>query len=120
MGAAGTVTGSSYVLTSQNGDSILIDLGMFQGLPELEELNFHEYEYDGSKLTAVILTHAHLDHCGRLPIILEKGFRGDIWMTPSTSQLTELSLYDTAKIGKYDREKALFDKRAVDETSKEN
>lgn len=109
LGAAGTVTGSSYVLTSGSGQSILIDLGMFQGPPEIEKLNYLPYEYDVSRLSGVILTHAHLDHCGRLPILLPKGYRGDIWMTPATRDLTELSLLDAAKIAKDDRQQALYD-----------
>ncbi len=100
LGAAGTVTGSSYVLTSGSGKSILIDLGMFQGPPEINKLNYESYDYDPSLLAGAVLTHAHLDHCGRLPIIMPRGFKGDIWMTPATRDLTELSLFDSAKIAK--------------------
>lgn len=110
LGAAGTVTGSSYALTSGSGQTILIDLGMFQGPPKIEELNYQPYELDPSKLIGMILTHAHLDHCGRLPILLPKGFNQNIWMTPSTMDLTELSLLDTAKIAKQDEKPILFDK----------
>jgi metallo-beta-lactamase family protein len=109
LGAAGTVTGSSYVLTSGSGESILIDLGMFQGLPELEKSNYEPFNYDVSLLTAAVLTHAHLDHSGRLPILMSHGFKGNIWMTPPTRDLTEISLYDTAKIEKEDRRQVLFD-----------
>lgn len=98
LGAVGSVTGSSYVLTSGNGQSILIDLGMYQGPPEIEKLNYEPVGYDFSLLTAAILTHAHLDHCGRLPLLLSHGFKGNIWMTPPTRDLTEITLYDTAKI----------------------
>ncbi|MEO8581439.1 MAG: MBL fold metallo-hydrolase [Patescibacteria group bacterium] len=110
LGAAGTVTGSSYALTSGSGRSILIDLGMFQGPQQIEQLNYEPYEYDCSKLVGMVLTHAHLDHCGRLPILLPKGFKGNIWMTTSTRDLTELSLLDTAKIAKEDEKPILFDK----------
>lgn len=116
LGAAGTVTGSSYVLTSGRGQSILIDLGMFQGLPEIDELNYKPYDYDCSKLSASILTHAHLDHCGRLPILLSKGFKSEIWMTPSTRELTELSLLDSAKIAIQDDRPILYDKNLAMET----
>lgn len=116
LGAAGTVTGSSYILTSGRGQSILIDLGMFQGLPEIDELNYKPYDYDCSRLSAAILTHAHLDHCGRLPILLSKGFKGNIWMTPSTSELTELSLLDSAKIAIQDDRPILFDKNLAMKT----
>lgn len=98
LGAAGTVTGSCYALTSASGSSILIDMGMFQGPPNIEKLNREPFDFDASLLTGVVLTHAHLDHCGRLPILLQKGFKGKIWMTPPTKDLTELSLLDTAKI----------------------
>jgi metallo-beta-lactamase family protein len=116
LGAAGTVTGSSYVLTSGSGQSILIDLGMFQGLPDVEQLNYQPYDFDCSRLIGAVLTHAHLDHCGRLPIILPKGFTGKIWMTPPTRDLTELSLFDTAKIAKEDEKPFLFDKKLVTQT----
>jgi metallo-beta-lactamase family protein len=109
LGASGMVTGSSYVLTSDSGQSILIDLGMFQGSSELEKLNYEPPDYDLSKLTAVVLTHAHLDHCGRLPILLSHGFKGNIWMTPPTRDLVEITLYDSAKIAKEDGIQALYD-----------
>ncbi len=108
LGASGTVTGSSYILTSGGGTSILIDLGMFQGPPEIDKLNYLPYDYDTSLLDGAILTHAHLDHCGRLPIIMKGGFRGNIYMTPPTRDLTELSLMDSAKIAKEDKSQVLY------------
>lgn len=108
LGAAGTVTGSSYILTSGDGTSILIDLGMFQGPPEIDKLNYLPYDHDVSTLSGAILTHAHLDHCGRLPIIMSKGFKGNIYMTPPTRDLTELSLMDSAKIAKEDKSQILY------------
>lgn len=113
LGAAGTVTGSSYVLTSDSGSAILIDLGMFQGLPEIDKLNYRPYDYDPRKLSGAILTHAHLDHCGRLPIIGPLGFEGQIWMTEPTRDLTEISLLDSAKIAKYDKKDDLYDEDTV-------
>lgn len=113
LGAAGTVTGSSYVLTSGSGQSIMIDLGMFQGPLQIEKLNYEPFDYDVSRLAGMVLTHAHLDHCGRLPILLDKGFQGDIWMTPATRDLTELSLLDSAKIAKNDNKEFLYDKDMV-------
>ena len=109
LGAAGTVTGSSYVLTSGSGESILIDLGMFQGPPKIEKMNYLPFEYDCSQLIGAVLTHAHLDHCGRLPIMIPMGFKADIWMTPATQELTELSLIDSAKIAKQDEKEILYD-----------
>jgi metallo-beta-lactamase family protein len=111
--SSGIVTGSSYVLTSNSGKSILIDLGMFQGTPDIDKLNYLPYDYDASKLVGAVLTHAHLDHCGRLPIILPMGFKGEFYMTPATRDLTELSLYDTAKIAKNDGKQILFNKDLV-------
>ena len=108
LGAAGTVTGSSYILTSGGGTSILIDLGMFQGPAEIDKLNYEPYDYDTSTLAGAVLTHAHLDHCGRLPIIMKGGFKGNIYMTPPTRDLTELSLLDSAKIAKEDKSKILY------------
>jgi metallo-beta-lactamase family protein len=113
MGAAGTVTGSSYVLTSSSGQSILIDLGMFQGTEDIERLNFDQYTFDCSQLQAAFLTHAHLDHCGRLPLLLKGGYSGRIFMTAPTIDLTALSLLDSAQIavqeghGLYDKDLAL-------------
>jgi metallo-beta-lactamase family protein len=116
MGACGTVTGSSYVLTSGSGSSILIDLGMYQGTPDIERLNYEPYAYDCRSLDGAVLTHAHLDHCGRLPILLPKGFRGSIWMTPPTKDLTALSLLDSAKIAIQDKKQGLYDKTLAYQT----
>lgn len=116
LGAAGTVTGSSYVLTSGSGQSILVDLGMFQGTSEIDALNYKSFEYDPSQLSGAVLTHAHLDHCGRLPIIIPMGFKGKIWMTPSTRELTELSLLDSAKVALQDRKEVLYDKELAYKT----
>jgi metallo-beta-lactamase family protein len=110
LGAAGTVTGSSYVLTSGSGRSILIDLGMFQGAEEEDRLNYQKYDYDASRLVGAVLTHAHLDHCGRLPILIPLGYKGKIYMTAATRDLTELSLLDSAKVAIQDRHKILYDK----------
>lgn len=119
MGAAGTVTGSSYLLTPESGRPILIDLGMFQGSEEVEKLNYAGLACDASQIEGVVLTHAHLDHCGRLPILLPAGFKGNIWSTPATREITELSLLDSAKIGKEDKRKpALYDKGQVEEIVK--
>lgn len=112
LGAAGTVTGSCYVLTSNSGQSIMIDCGMFQGTSDLEKLNFSRLDTDCSVISGMVLTHAHLDHCGRLPTLLPQGFKREFWMTPPTRDLSELSLLDSAKIGKEDN-KQLYDKSLV-------
>lgn len=111
LGAAGTVTGSSYLLASDSGEQILIDLGSFQGPPEIEELNFNPLQIEYPALLGVILSHAHLDHCGRLPLLVQHGFTGNIYMTSPTRDLTELSLLDSAKIHRMDNvQKILFNK----------
>jgi len=115
MGAAGTVTGSSYVLTSDSGQSILIDLGMFQGPTALDQLNYQPYEFD-CQLSGAILTHAHLDHCGRLPILRNHGYQGKMWMTAPTRDLTEIALLDSAKIAKQDEKPYLYDKNLALDT----
>lgn len=116
LGAAGTVTGSSYLLTSGSGKSILIDLGMFQGTHDVDRLNYEKFECDAAKLSGVVLTHAHLDHCGRLPILLKGGLTAPIWMTSPTADLTELSLLDSAKIAKEDEKRVLYDKELAEQT----
>jgi len=103
-GTAGMVTGSSFLLTAENGETILIDLGMFQDENYLE-LNYQAFDYDVSKLSGVILTHAHLDHCGRLPLLTKFNFKGKIYMTKATRMLTELSLLDSAKIAEENKDK---------------
>jgi len=116
LGASGTVTGSSYILTLETGQSILIDLGMFQGTRDIESLNYEIYDYDCSLLAGALLTHAHLDHCGRLPILVKKGFKGKIYMSSPTRDLTELSLLDSAKIAKEDGKEILYDEDLAAET----
>lgn len=114
LGAAGTVTGSGYLLTSQSGHSVLIDLGMFQGPPEIEALNYEPPSLVGSDITGVVLTHAHLDHCGRLPILENMGFVGNVYLTPPTADLAKLTLLDSAKVAKEDHgKKVLYDKDQV-------
>lgn len=116
LGAAGTVTGSSYLLTSGSGKSILIDLGMFQGTDEVDRLNYEKFDCDTRSLSGVVLTHAHLDHCGRLPILLNGGLSAPIWMTSPTADLTELSLLDSAKVAKEDEKRILYDKELAEQT----
>lgn len=119
LGAAGSVTGSCYVLTSTSRQSIMIDCGMFQGSPELEALNYQPIAYDTGKLLGFILTHAHLDHCGRLPMILAGGYNKPIWMTRPTRDIAEISLFDTAKIAKFDRDQTpMYTKDDVESTIK--
>ena len=74
LGGASTVTGSKTLLESASGDQILVDCGLFQGLKNLRLKNRADLEFDPKKLTAILLTHAHLDHSGYIPLIVKKGF----------------------------------------------
>lgn len=103
-GAAGTVTGSCYEL--RHGDTtILIDCGLFQGPRELEKLNFSGFAFDPARLSAVILTHAHLDHSGLLPRLTAQGYRGPVWCTPATAELLQFMLPDAARLNEQDAQR---------------
>lgn len=112
------VTGSSYFLTGES-TGLLIDFGMFQGKAEDTGLNTVKPSMDYDKLTAMILTHAHLDHCGRMPLLLRYGFRGPVFMTEATKALAELVLYDSAKIAKEDVKVVLYTDEDVEKIMKQ-
>ena len=101
LGAAGTVTGSKHLLEI-DGRRILVDCGLFQGLKELRERNWQPLPIDPTTIDAVILTHAHLDHCGYLPRLVSAGFRGRVFCTPATGELCSLVLPDAARIQEED------------------
>ena len=105
LGAARTVTGSKHLLES-NGRRVLIDCGLFQGLKELRERNWHALPFRADSLDAVVLTHAHLDHCGYLPRLVGQGYRGRVFCTPGTSDLAKIVLADAAKLQEEDAERA--------------
>ena len=89
-GAAGTVTGSSHLLTLDNGTKILLDCGLYQGAEAGYE-NFNEkFLFNPSEIDIVVLSHAHIDHCGRLPKLVKDGFRGRIYSTHATRDLTAI------------------------------
>jgi metallo-beta-lactamase family protein len=96
-GAAGTVTGSCFELRSGKA-TVLIDCGMFQGTRTLEALNHEALPFDPSRIDAVILTHAHLDHSGRLPYLVASGCKAPIWATGPTADVLEPLLLDSAKL----------------------
>lgn len=104
-GAAGTVTGSKTLVTAGRS-SVLVDCGLFQGLKELRLKNWEEQDFGGKRIDAVVITHAHLDHTGYLPRLVAQGFRGPIYCTPATAALTQIILYDSAKIQEEDAEYA--------------
>ncbi|MFT4310918.1 MAG: MBL fold metallo-hydrolase [Candidatus Woesearchaeota archaeon] len=100
-GAAGMVTGSCYLVTTGKS-TFLVDCGMFQESKQVTKLNFEPFPFDPKKLDAVFITHAHLDHTGRLPLLIKQGFDGPIYCTEATKHLTELILQDAAHIQQMD------------------
>lgn len=97
LGAATTVTGSQFLLTTERA-RILIDCGMFQGSPNESIRNRIPLAYDPRQLDAILLTHAHLDHCGLIPHVVKEGFGGPIWATNGTIELATLVLLDSGKL----------------------
>jgi metallo-beta-lactamase family protein len=102
-GAAGNVTGSAYHVQSMSA-SVLVDFGMFQGEQKLEALNA-KIPFNIRKLDAVVLTHAHLDHTGRLPLLAKNGYTGPVYATRATMDIVELILKDAARIQEQDVER---------------
>lgn len=97
-GAARTVTGSKHLLTLDNGIKILLDCGMFQGMGHVtESLNAH-FAFDPLEVDYMILSHAHIDHCGLLPRLVGEGFKGPVFCTPATMDLARVLMLDSAKI----------------------
>lgn len=95
-GAAETVTGSKYLLEA-DGARVLIDCGVFQGLKQLRMRNWDALPFEASSVNCVVLTHAHIDHTGYLPRLAKLGFRGPVYCTSATQDLTELLLLDSAR-----------------------
>ena len=96
-GAAQEVTGSCHLL-KVDGFRLLIDCGLYQGDLNNYFRNWEEFGFSAKNIDAVILTHAHLDHCGRLPKLIKEGFKGKIYTTPPTAKLVEIVLADNLKI----------------------
>ncbi|MCB0522319.1 MAG: MBL fold metallo-hydrolase [Lewinellaceae bacterium] len=105
LGAAGTVTGSK-TLIEYSGKHLLVDCGLFQGLKELRLQNRYSFPIDPKTIGNLLLTHAHLDHCGYIPLLVKNGFHGDIQCTEPTKDLTEIILKDSAKIQEEEAERA--------------
>jgi metallo-beta-lactamase family protein len=97
LGAAGEVTGSSYLL-KVGSSRVLVDCGMFQGPPEAARKNWRPLAFDPRTLDAVVLTHAHIDHSGRLPILTNDGYRRRVYTTPPTVALCDILLKDAARL----------------------
>jgi metallo-beta-lactamase family protein len=99
-GAAEVVIGSCHLLSIDGGPNIMIDCGMFQG--KAEERNYEPFGFDPHEVDYLLVTHAHLDHVGRIPKLVKEGFAGAIYATRATADLAEVILYDSAKIMKED------------------
>ena len=96
-GAATSVTGSCHLLTS--GDhQILLDCGQFQGNKVQEQQNYEDFPFDPAQIECVVLSHAHIDHCGRLPLLIKRGFKGDIICSSATADLLDVMLKDSGYI----------------------
>ena len=126
LGAAGCVTGSKYLVEAA-GKRLLVDCGLFQGSPELSDRNYKPLSVDPKTINYVVLTHAHLDHTGWLPVLVKDGYQGPIFANPATIDLTTILLKDSAhlqeedtfhaKKGKYSRHanpEALYTTEDVD------
>lgn len=97
------VTGSCHMLSTDK-HSILFDCGQYQGNKDMEKLNFEPFPFDAKAIDAVVLSHAHIDHCGRLPLLVKRGFSGPIYCTDATADLLEVMLLDSAYIHEKDAE----------------
>src|SRR5512141_2446834 len=101
LGAAKTVTGSQYLVEAADR-RVLVDSGMFQGEKALRLLNWAEPAFDPARIEAIVVTHTHLDHIGRLPRLVKQGFHGSIYCTTPTSELAEILLLDAAHLQQED------------------
>jgi metallo-beta-lactamase family protein len=113
-GAAGTVTGSAYLLDTGRA-RVLVDFGLFQGVPDRQELNVLPPTLDVRGLDAVLVTHAHLDHTGRLPLLAKHGYQGPIYCTAPTIELSGLILRDSARLQAQDLERTSRKRLRADE-----
>ena len=102
-GAAGEVTGSCHEV-EVGGRRVLLDCGLIQGSDEDEKRNFEPFAFDPASVDAVVLSHAHIDHCGRLPVLVKRGFKGPIWTQAATADLLRIMLDDSAFLAEMDAE----------------
>ena len=104
LGGAGSVTGSNYLVESSQGHSVLVDCGLFQGGRQMENRNWGDWGFDPARINNFFLTHAHIDHSGRIPKLVKDGFQGRIITSPPTAELCEIMLLDSAHIQEMDAE----------------
>jgi metallo-beta-lactamase family protein len=100
-GGVGTVTGSKYLVKTDKA-RVLVDCGLFQGLKELRERNWQEPPFDPRSLNAVLITHAHIDHTGYLPRLVQQGFRGPVYCSRGTADLLKILLPDSGRLQEED------------------
>jgi metallo-beta-lactamase family protein len=105
FGAAGEVTGSCHILRVA-GHQLLLDCGMVQGGRDAPERNRLPFPFEAASIDAVVLSHAHIDHCGRLPLLVRRGFRGPIYTNPACAELVPILLRDSANLALHDAERA--------------
>ena len=104
LGGAGTVTGSSYLIESSQGKKALVDCGLFQGGRQMESRNWEAWPFDPKTIQTLFLTHAHIDHSGKIPKLVKEGFSGKIITSPPTAELCSIMLLDAAHIQEMDAE----------------
>ena len=102
-GASTGVTGSCHLLMTENHNALL-DCGQFQGGAAQEAMNFEDFPFDPTEVECLVLSHAHIDHCGRIPLLVKRGFTGKIYCTDATADLLEIMLRDSAYIHEKDAE----------------
>jgi metallo-beta-lactamase family protein len=104
LGGVGTVTGSNYLIENPQGKKVLVDCGLFQGGAQMERRNWEDWAFDPKGISTLFLTHAHIDHSGRIPKLVKDGFQGRIITSPPTAELCEIMLLDAANIQEMDAE----------------
>jgi len=102
-GATTGVTGSCHLITTKN-HKILLDCGQFQGGEAQDALNYEDFPFDPAEIEYLVLSHAHIDHCGRIPLLVKKGFKGSIYCTDATADLLEIMLKDSGHIHEQEAE----------------
>ena len=102
-GATTGVTGSCHLITTEH-HKLLLDCGQFQGGKAQEELNYEPFPFDPAEIEYLVLSHAHIDHCGRIPLLVKRGFKGEIYCTDATADLLRIMLMDSGHIHEQEAE----------------